>query len=337
MLRSGDLGKDAREIAGKLDISSGDITKDSICIQCHATPQVDHTGSQRVIAGVSCEMCHGASGGEDGWLNLHAVYGPAGTQRETESPEHFQMRSKHCTQAGQNRVSNAFRLARACFQCHLVWHEDLVNVGGHPAGDDLEFVAWSLGEVRHNFHLVPNVNALVSTLWTDPLWRPDGREGKVDERVRIMYVAGQLAKLHVALVNRATATDPNGDFASGMDDYIGDAQGDLEGIIIEYSEDDEDEEKEYDEDDLPSLQRAVNTVTNTLEAVDEIDEPDTAIGKQEIAALFRKAAVEVEAAAEQFMERHDGSDLEVVDGFAPELAALEEQDEGVVKGRAWEP
>jgi hypothetical protein len=45
----------------------------------------------------------------------------------------------------------------------------------------------------------------------------------------------------------------------------------------------------------------------------------------------------VEAAAEQFMERHDGSDLEVVDGFAPELAALEEQDEGVVRGRAWEP
>ena len=45
----------------------------------------------------------------------------------------------------------------------------------------------------------------------------------------------------------------------------------------------------------------------------------------------------VEAAAVDFLKRHDGSDLQIVDDFAPEMETIEAQEEGVVIGKAWEP
>jgi len=331
MLRSGDLGKDSLKIAEKLRIPPSTLASNSICLQCHATPQVDQQGRHQVIPGVSCESCHGAAGGDDGWLNFHAVYGPEGTRRETESIEHYSSRTERSTRAGQYRSANPYQLARACYQCHLVGHEHLVNTGEHPSGTEVfEFVAWSMGEVRHNFHIDQNTNALVSTLWADPLWRPEQRRGKPEEHVRVMYVAGQLAKLVASLENRARAQE-EGDFASAMEGYIEEAQGELEAIVEEVGE----------AGNLDSLQQAAEAAIEALDAVNDMDDPWSDDGRETSAELFAEAALVVEAAAADFLERQDGSDLksdlEIVDDFAPEMETLEAQEEGVVLGKAWEP
>ena len=297
----------AATFAKKLKIPETRLAKDSICVQCHATPQT--LGRRRgVIAGVSCEACHGGAGGEDGWLNIHAVYGPVGTPREAEPPEHYQMRVDRCSQAGQNRAANAFRLARACFQCHMVWDEQLVNETDHPDGNSksFEFTKWSTGEVRHNFHLDQHTNALFSTLWKDPLWRPDGRAGNDQERIRVMYVAGQLAQLYVGLVNRGRATDTeNDEFASAMNGRIEDAAGELEAIVDEAGD-----------VDVAPLEAAVDAANEIID--DYLEEVD-----QASAPMFAEAARRVEQAAEQFIQQHDGSQLAFLDpdnaGFVPEV------------------
>ena len=339
MLRSGALGNDSLEIAQKLNISPATLASKSICIECHATPQVDPQGHQIVHPGVSCESCHGAGGGDDGWLNLHAVYGPKGTQRETELQEHYQSRAERCSLAGQYRSADSFQLACACYQCHLVGHETLVNRGEHPSGSDVfEYVAWSMGEVRHNFHIDQSTNAIVSTLWADPLWRPSRRRGKPEEHIRIMYVSGQLAKLFVGLSNRAQALE-EGDYASAMETYIEDARDELEAIVEEYN----DQEFETDTGgesrlgNVDSLQRAVDAASDVLDTVEDIDDPWSENDLETIARLFNEATLVVETAALDFLRIHDGSDLQIVDAFAPEMEALESQEEGVVSGKSWEP
>jgi len=332
MLRSGALGKDSRKIAEKLDLPSSTLATKSICIECHATPQIDQEGRHQVHPGVSCESCHGAAGGDDGWLNSHAVYGPEGTRRETESEEHFQWRAERSAHAGQFRSADSFQLARACYQCHLVGHEQLVNTGEHPSGSEVfEFVAWSMGEVRHNFHIDQNTNALVSTLWADPLWRPGQRRGRPEEHVRVMYVSGQLAKLVVSLENRAHAQE-EGDFASAMEIFAEEAQGELEALVEEYN----------DQDDaisgsLDSLQQAADAALEALEAVSDMDDPWSNDGLETSTELFSEAALVVEASALDFLRSHDGYELKIVDDFAPEMESLEAQEKGTVIGKAWEP
>jgi len=331
MLRGGDLGKDSRKIAEKLDLSPSTLASKSICIECHATPQVDQEGRHHVHPGVSCESCHGAAGGDDGWLNSHAVYGPKGTRRETESKEHYRSRAERSAQAGQRRSANSFSLARACYQCHLVKHEKLVNTGEHPSGSAVfEFVAWSMGEVRHNFHADQSTNAIVSTLWADPLWRPEQRRGKPVEHVRMMYISGQLAKLVVSLENRTLARE-EGDFASAMEAFIEEAQGELEAIVEEYNDQDE------NSGNLDSLQLAADAALEALETVSDMDDPWSDLGQETSAQLFSEAALVVEASAVDFLKSHDGSDLQIIDDFAPEMESLEAQEKGTVIGKAWEP
>jgi len=336
MLRSGASGKDSRKIAEKLEIPIASLASKSLCIECHATPRIAEQGRHRVIPGVSCESCHGEAGGEDGWLNLHAVYGPEGTRRETESTEHYQSRTERCVQAGQRRSANSFQLARACYRCHLVGYEDLVNRGEHPSGSEVfEFVAWSMGEVRHNFHVDPRTNAIVSSLWTDPLWRPQQRRGKAVDHVRVMYVSGQLAKLVVSLNNRANALE-EGDFASAMEVYIEEAQGELEAIAEEFNDQEIGDEEDVSVN-VDSLQQAADAALHALETVGDMDDPWSASGRKNSAELFVNAAHTVEAAAVDFLKDHDGSQLKIVDDFAPEMETLEAQDEGVVKGKVWNP
>ena len=136
----------AKEIAQKLGVQS--IKRSEICTQCHYTMQ-NQEGRDRVVAGVSCESCHG---GALGWLQLHADYGGAGVTRATESAEHRAKRVKDSVAQGMNNPHNIYLIARQCYDCHTVPNEKLVNVGGHQAGSqDFELVAWSQGMVRHNF------------------------------------------------------------------------------------------------------------------------------------------------------------------------------------------
>ena len=122
-----------------------------------------------------------------------------------------------------------------------------------------------------------------------------------------MYVAGQFAQLYMGLMNRARASDAeNDDFAQAMNSRIEAARDELEAMIDESDE------------ELPSIQRAVDAVADVIdEHLDEVD-PDSA-------PILLQAAEEVEAAATQFVQEHDGSQLGFLDddegGFVPVITA----------------
>lgn len=136
----------AKEIADKLGVSS--IKRNQVCTQCHYTLQTQE-GRERVVAGVSCESCHG---GALSWLKLHADYGGEKFTRDMETPAHREKRVADSIAQGMNNPHNVYLIARQCYDCHTVPNEKLVNVGGHLAGSaEFELVAWSQGKVRHNF------------------------------------------------------------------------------------------------------------------------------------------------------------------------------------------
>jgi hypothetical protein len=176
----------AKEIADKLGVQS--IKRSDVCTQCHYTMQ-NQEGRDRVVAGVSCESCHG---GALGWLTLHADYGGAGITRATESAEHRAKRVKDSVAQGMNNPHNIYLIAKQCYDCHTVPNEKLVNVGGHLAGSqDFELVSWSQGMVRHNFVRSGGTsNATLSP-----------------EELRVMYIVGVMTDLEYSLRAVAAATD----------------------------------------------------------------------------------------------------------------------------------
>jgi hypothetical protein len=176
----------AKEIADKLGLQS--IKRSDMCTQCHYTMQ-NQEGRNRVIAGVSCESCHG---GALGWLTMHSDYGGAGVTRQTESAEHRAKRVKDSVAQGMNNPHNIYLIAKQCYDCHTVPNEKLVNVGGHLAGSkDFELVSWSQGMVRHNFLRTGETsNATLSP-----------------EELRVMYVVGVMTDLEYSLRAVAAATE----------------------------------------------------------------------------------------------------------------------------------
>jgi hypothetical protein len=142
-----------------------------------------------VIEGVSCESCHGAAAD---WLQLHNDYGGPNATKADESPEHREQRTQASIAAGMRNPVNLYLVARSCLQCHTVPNEELVNKGTHlPGSRDFELVAWSQGEVRHN--------------WL----RTGGQENatSTQERLRVMYVVGQIADLEFSTRATAMATE----------------------------------------------------------------------------------------------------------------------------------
>lgn len=95
---------------------------------------------------------------------------------------------------GMRNTRNLYEIASSCFRCHTVPKEDLVNVGGHSAGSkDFELVAWSQGQIRHNFLRTGGNGNAVST----------------PERLRVMYVVGLLADLEFSTRATSVATKKN--------------------------------------------------------------------------------------------------------------------------------
>lgn len=181
---------EARAIADKL--GGGSIKRNQTCLNCHYTQQLVRN-RPRVVAGVSCESCHGAA---KDWLELHADYGAPGLTHDTEPPEHRAQRRQASIAAGMNNPTNVYLIARQCLSCHTTPDERLVDVGGHKAGSpDFELVAWSQGGIRHNFFSGGGGNA-----------------PSPPERVRVMFVVGMMADLEYSL--RAVALASNaGTFA----------------------------------------------------------------------------------------------------------------------------
>jgi hypothetical protein len=177
---------EAKAIADKLGLRS--VKRNDQCIKCHYTTQLDD-GQARIVAGVSCESCHGAA---RDWVEMHSDYGGAGAAKTTETPEHRKARIEKSIAAGMNNPANLYLVARQCLSCHTSPDERLVNVGGHAAGSaDFELVAWSQGKVRHNFLRTGGTANGASS----------------HERLRVMYVVGVMADLEASLRATAVATE----------------------------------------------------------------------------------------------------------------------------------
>ena len=175
----------AKEIVKKLGLKS--VKRNETCVGCHYTQQ--QVGNRvRVVAGVSCESCHG---GAKDWLALHNDYGGPSVTKAAESPEHHQQRIEASVAAGMNNPANLYLVARQCLTCHTTPNEKLVNVGGHAAGSlDFELVSWSQGMVKHNFLRTDGTsNAMLSPA-----------------QLRVMYVVGVLTDLEASFLATAKAT-----------------------------------------------------------------------------------------------------------------------------------
>ena len=181
----------AREIADKLGLKR--IKAESTCLSCHFTSAL-RDGKATPIAGITCESCHAA--GKD-WIKLHSDYGGKDATKETETPEHAKERYARSEAAGMIRPVRLYDVAANCYGCHTVPMENLVNVGGHPAGSKFELVQWSQGEVRHN-------------VW----YSKENGEASV-ARKRLMYVLGKALDLEFALRGVAIATK-KADYAVSM-------------------------------------------------------------------------------------------------------------------------
>lgn len=177
---------EAKQIADRLGLRS--IKRSDVCTQCHYTQQ-NQGGRLRVVAGVSCESCHG---GAADWLTIHADYGGEGVTKAAESAEHRAKRLEESIAHGMNNPHNIYLIARQCYDCHTVPHESVVNRGGHVAGSqDFELVAWSQGIVRHNFLRTGGVaNGALSPA-----------------ELRVTFVVGVLTDLEYSLRAVAAATE----------------------------------------------------------------------------------------------------------------------------------
>ncbi len=177
---------EAKQIADRLGLRS--IKRSNFCTQCHYTEQKQGR-RVRVVAGVSCESCHG---GAADWLALHADYGGPGVAKEEESAQHRAQRIAESIAHGMNNPHNLYLIAKQCFNCHTVPNERLVNVGGHIAGShDFELVAWSQGVVRHNFLRTGGTS--------------NGAASPAE--LRVMFVVGVMADLEYSLRAAAVATE----------------------------------------------------------------------------------------------------------------------------------
>lgn len=164
----------AKEICKNLGLRSA--KRSDVCVDCHFTTQQSN-GRIKPISGISCESCHGAA---QDWVNIHNNYGGPTVSKESETPDHRAQRWSNSVANGMKNTRELYMIARSCFGCHTVPNEELVNVGGHNTGSlDFELVAWSQGQVRHNFLRTGGTSNATSDI----------------ERLRVMYVAGMIAEL----------------------------------------------------------------------------------------------------------------------------------------------
>jgi hypothetical protein len=191
--------EEAKAIIDKLGGSR--IKVNPHCVSCHYTQGLKND-KPRSMWGVTCESCHGA--GAD-WVDVHNAYGPKGTTRETETPAHKKQRITAAVTAGMIRPSETYTVAANCFSCHTIPDEELVNVGGHKQRSAFELVAWSQGEIRHNY-----ADAGAN--------RPADAAHK-----RILYVTGRALDLEYSLRAAAKAT--------GSGPFLEAAQGGVAGAI----------------------------------------------------------------------------------------------------------
>ena len=291
----------ALRYARRLDIAPSEISRDSICTDCHGTRQQTVEGTVQVVHGVSCESCHGPAGtslASGGWYGLHSG---------EEEPEDADVDLAVALQeAGMAGASDLYSLAVRCYECHSVSNEKVV-AAGHMAGtSDFELATWFSGEVRHNFAPytvdVENdeMNMHASNVW---LAKQEGRDPA--SRKRLMYVVGQLADLEVSLRNRGNATR-EGTFATAAAGRSVAALARLEQIA-----------KQSDIVELREATAAVESVRELLFLPPHESQE----------SVFAEASDGVAHAARAFMAKYDGAQLEAIEQLLPRET----------KGQAFQP
>lgn len=172
----------AGEIAQRMGVRR--VKSERLCLSCHFTVQQSGETAE-AVSGISCESCHSAA---KDWIKVHSGF--SGKTVHTESKAEAEARWRLAEAKGMIRPRAIYGLAKACYGCHAVTQEDLVNRGGHRAGSLFELVSWSQGEVRHN------------------TWTSKGKENVPAgaARRRLLYLAGLSVELETALRGLAKAT-----------------------------------------------------------------------------------------------------------------------------------
>ena len=239
-------------------------------------------------SGVSCESCHGAA---RDYLDQHGLIQKSGQRVKPfeEDPADAAARVARACEEGGMIASTRFHsrsfveIADNCFGCHTVPDERLVNEAGHPAGSAMDFVDWSQGIIRHNFH---RSSSDKKSSAKDPD-RENVAASAAD--LRVFHVVGNGVDLEFGLRGLAKATS-EGAYATAMVTRIGEA-----------------------EKALRSIQAAAATpqVQEALAALD-----GAALGPGNQADLSARAD-RVRAAIEAFAQAHDGSALGAIDSLVP--------------------
>lgn len=241
---------EAKEIITRMGFKS--MKRQDECRQCHYTSVV--TDDKLVPTwGVTCESCHGPAAE---WVGVHNKAGgdPAaavlkwGTGKD-QPPAQKAARLKAAQEKGMISSQMIYEIATNCFGCHTVPDETLVNKGGHRAGSDFDLVAWSQGEVRHNF--------------ADSSGAPDHPTNRAatPEQLRRLYVVGAMVDLQFSLRNLANVKEKGGDYEKAMVDRVNRIRAKVAGALALV--------------DIPELADAVKAVPEKVDAATVIP-PDLA-------------------------------------------------------------
>lgn len=175
----------AVEMAAILKIDHAEIPTTASCVRCHYTQEFLASVPQ-TTAGVSCESCHGPA---IDWIEEH--------NRKSLSRS---ARVETGIKMGMAHPENIHLISKACYECHVIDDEQLVNMAGHPAiSDGFEVLSWYSGEVNHNF-LVNDGGVRKShskTIQAIPI-----------ARQRMLYLNGKLLHLAFSLKAVASSSDP---------------------------------------------------------------------------------------------------------------------------------
>ena len=227
----------AATILEELGMAGQVPTEVPLCQSCHTTPFDDPFGGPQAIQerSVSCERCHGAAGS---WVGVHCDYRDsqgrrlAYGQRAGESSASAARRVARSEAAGMIRSAQVYRIAENCIACHTLDVERAARgvAGGvtsqqlagtkHPFGSadpSFELVAFSQGEVRHNF------------LHDGKNQAPHGMT--LAERWRTLYVAGLLVDLERGLQRLGACGDDDKTLWKALAKRVRAAQKDLDDVV----------------------------------------------------------------------------------------------------------
>lgn len=198
------------------------MKRESTCRQCHYTSIVKD-GDVSPQWGVSCESCHGPGAA---WVSIHnKAGGVAGAKVLTmgtgkdETPAARQQRLAAAAAKGMIHSEMLYAIAANCYSCHIVSNEELVNKGSHKTASDFDLVAWSQGEVRHNFVSSPGSPSAPTNRAATP------------QELRRLYVTGAMVDYEYSLRTLASATDTGGAFYRGMIDRSNAARKKVDAML----------------------------------------------------------------------------------------------------------